>query len=168
MNENFRNTHHLLLYVFTYLDSKVRRAHLWPTGPKRAPCWPHELCYLGMHPIDTTNRATKSLYVSCTSERAHKDKSANHLPTPWHKHVKWHAITHRKWRASRVGEDHISERHFMRFGLSRHIMLLDNSSTVILKSIMRLSKWSKVSQLRSKHIYRCRQHSGCWLLIGVE
>ena len=22
-------------------------AHLWPTGPRWAPCWPHELCYLG-------------------------------------------------------------------------------------------------------------------------
>ena len=22
-------------------------AHLGPTGPRRAPCWPHELCYLG-------------------------------------------------------------------------------------------------------------------------
>ena len=23
------------------------RAHLGPTGPRRATCWPHELCYLG-------------------------------------------------------------------------------------------------------------------------
>ena len=23
------------------------RAHLGPTGPRWAPCWPHELCYLG-------------------------------------------------------------------------------------------------------------------------
>ena len=23
-------------------------AHLGPTGPRRAPCWPHELCYLGI------------------------------------------------------------------------------------------------------------------------
>ena len=22
-------------------------AHPWPTGPRRAPCWPHEPCYLG-------------------------------------------------------------------------------------------------------------------------
>ena len=22
-------------------------AHLWTTGPRWAPCWPHELCYLG-------------------------------------------------------------------------------------------------------------------------
>ena len=28
-------------------DSKVHGAHLGPTGPRRAPCWPHELCYLG-------------------------------------------------------------------------------------------------------------------------
>ena len=24
-------------------------AHLGPTGPRCAPCWPHEPCYLGMH-----------------------------------------------------------------------------------------------------------------------
>ena len=24
-------------------------AHLGPTGPRWAPCWPHELCYLGTH-----------------------------------------------------------------------------------------------------------------------
>ena len=28
-------------------DSKVHGAHLGPTGPRWAPCWPHELCYLG-------------------------------------------------------------------------------------------------------------------------
>ena len=32
-------------------DSKVHGAHLGPTGPRWAPCWPHELCYLGhCHP----------------------------------------------------------------------------------------------------------------------
>ena len=28
-------------------DSKVHGAHLGPTGPRRAPCWPHEPCYQG-------------------------------------------------------------------------------------------------------------------------
>ena len=28
-------------------DSKVHGAHLGLTGPRWAPCWPHELCYLG-------------------------------------------------------------------------------------------------------------------------
>ena len=28
-------------------DSKVHGAHLGPTGRRWAPCWPHELCYLG-------------------------------------------------------------------------------------------------------------------------
>ena len=28
-------------------DSKVHGAHLGPTGPRWAPCWCHELCYLG-------------------------------------------------------------------------------------------------------------------------
>ena len=29
-------------------DSKVHGANLGPTGPRWAPCWPHELCYLGI------------------------------------------------------------------------------------------------------------------------
>ena len=28
-------------------------AHLGPTGPRWAPCWPHESCYLGMYVPDT-------------------------------------------------------------------------------------------------------------------
>ena len=32
-------------------DCKVHGAHLGPTGPRWAPCWPHELCYLGIWPI---------------------------------------------------------------------------------------------------------------------
>ena len=28
-------------------DSKVHGAIMGPTGPRWAPCWPHELCYLG-------------------------------------------------------------------------------------------------------------------------
>ena len=28
-------------------DSEVHGAHLGPTGPRWAPCWPHELCYVG-------------------------------------------------------------------------------------------------------------------------
>ena len=31
-------------------DSKVHGAHLGPTGPRLAPCWPHELCYLDKVP----------------------------------------------------------------------------------------------------------------------
>ena len=30
--------------------SKVHGAQLGPTGPRWAPCWPHEPCYLGSHP----------------------------------------------------------------------------------------------------------------------
>ena len=29
-------------------------AHLRPTGPRWAPCWPHELCYLGMAAFSQT------------------------------------------------------------------------------------------------------------------
>ena len=39
--------------VLTKLDTpdrKVHGAHLGPTGPRWAPCWPHELCYLGQCP----------------------------------------------------------------------------------------------------------------------
>ena len=28
-------------------DSKVHGANMGPTRPRRAPCWPHELCYQG-------------------------------------------------------------------------------------------------------------------------
>ena len=31
-------------------DSKVHGAHLGPTGPRWAPCWRHESCYLGTFP----------------------------------------------------------------------------------------------------------------------
>ena len=30
-------------------------AHLGPIGPRWAPCWPHEVCYLGYHCRGTTN-----------------------------------------------------------------------------------------------------------------
>ena len=30
-----------------YPDSRVHGAYLGPTWPRWAPCWPHELCYLG-------------------------------------------------------------------------------------------------------------------------
>ena len=33
--------------VLTYPNSKVHGTHLGPTGPRWAPCFPHELCYLG-------------------------------------------------------------------------------------------------------------------------
>ena len=38
------NSHKL---VFSDPDSKKHGAHLRPTGPRWAPCWPHEPCYLG-------------------------------------------------------------------------------------------------------------------------
>ena len=33
----------------TQPDSKFHGANMGPTGPRWAPCWPHELCYLGRH-----------------------------------------------------------------------------------------------------------------------
>ena len=49
----------------TYPDHVIARfvgptwAHLGLTGPRWAPCWPHELCYLGMPPFIfiSTNRS---------------------------------------------------------------------------------------------------------------
>ena len=32
-----------------YPDSKVHGANMGPTGPRWVPCWPRELCYLGIH-----------------------------------------------------------------------------------------------------------------------
>ena len=39
----------VLGYQQIHRDSKWGQhgAHLGPTGPRWAPCWPHELCYLG-------------------------------------------------------------------------------------------------------------------------
>ena len=41
-------------------------AHLGPTGPRWAPCWHHELCYLGAVPWITTTKSTtiKRVHVS--------------------------------------------------------------------------------------------------------
>ena len=44
--------HRLVLWQLqSHPDSKIHEAiigaHLGPTGPRWAPCWPHELCYLG-------------------------------------------------------------------------------------------------------------------------
>ena len=35
-------------------------AHLGPTGPRWAPCWPHELCYLGIVPDQVTAQIAKA------------------------------------------------------------------------------------------------------------
>ena len=42
------SVHHLLTHHSP--DSKVHGAHLGLTGTRWAPCWPHELCYLGHSP----------------------------------------------------------------------------------------------------------------------
>ena len=48
----YKRTSHSPSIGIRYPDSKVRGAntgaHLGPTGPRRAPCWPHEPCYQGM------------------------------------------------------------------------------------------------------------------------
>ena len=35
--------------MMKYPDSKVHGANMGPPGPRWAPCWPHELCYLGSY-----------------------------------------------------------------------------------------------------------------------
>ena len=46
-----------LTRIYLICDERITRwqgswgrhgAHLGPTGPRRAPCWPHELCYLDL------------------------------------------------------------------------------------------------------------------------
>ena len=48
---SWQKRNHLSYIANTIPDSKVHGgqhgAHLGPTGPRWAPCWPHELCYLG-------------------------------------------------------------------------------------------------------------------------
>ena len=50
-----------------FIASEIARcqhgAHLGPTGPRWAPCWPHELCYLGWHSVHSMNYA----YYWCLS-----------------------------------------------------------------------------------------------------
>ena len=38
--------------VNDYPDSEDHGAHLGPTGPRWAPCWPNESCYLGIYVIE--------------------------------------------------------------------------------------------------------------------
>ena len=39
-------------------------AHLGPTGPRWAPCWPHELCYLGRCPAAACPPNVRDIYTS--------------------------------------------------------------------------------------------------------
>ena len=39
---------HPVQHELSYPDSKVHGPTWGPTGPRWVPCWPHELCYLGM------------------------------------------------------------------------------------------------------------------------
>ena len=41
--------HMLRIWNSDFPDSKVHWANMRPTGPRWAPCWLHELCYLGAH-----------------------------------------------------------------------------------------------------------------------
>ena len=34
-------------FLVTLIARFMGPTHLGPTGPRRAPCWPHEPCYLG-------------------------------------------------------------------------------------------------------------------------
>ena len=45
--QNPINTHLTLALTGKIPNSKVHGAHLGPTGPRWAPCWPHKLCYFG-------------------------------------------------------------------------------------------------------------------------
>ena len=41
-------------------------AHLGPTGPRWAPCWPHELCYLGRHATRNMNHHQQTSHLDNT------------------------------------------------------------------------------------------------------
>ena len=45
----------------SFPDSKVYGAHLGPIGPRRAPCWPHEPCYMGCYIGSHYTFASKTL-----------------------------------------------------------------------------------------------------------
>ena len=40
-------------------------AHLGPTGPRGAPCWPHELCYLGLYENSNNISGIFLIFLSC-------------------------------------------------------------------------------------------------------
>ena len=44
-------------------DSTVHGAHLGPTGPRLAPCWPHEPCYLGSQRLIFAESSLMSWYL---------------------------------------------------------------------------------------------------------
>ena len=46
---NSLNANPIAMLSHWFPDSKVYGAHMGPTGPRWAPCWPHEPCYLGCH-----------------------------------------------------------------------------------------------------------------------
>ena len=65
-------------------------AHLGPTGPWWAPCWPHELCYLGCYPFEVLlhlwakqaeriyqcyyDRFKHTIFLTLVSARNHKNR----------------------------------------------------------------------------------------------
>ena len=46
-------------HTITYPDSKIRGAYLGPPGPRWAPCWLHEPCYLGIVPLSWTHSLSR-------------------------------------------------------------------------------------------------------------
>ena len=54
--------------IYKHPDSKVHGANMGPTGPRWAPCWPHELCYLGV--------ASKAMTHAFVHEASNNDLTA--------------------------------------------------------------------------------------------
>ena len=51
--------------IITYPKNKVQGAKMGPTGPRWAPCWPHELCYLGNASFNTFSFVRYHFEVWC-------------------------------------------------------------------------------------------------------
>ena len=69
-------------------DSKVHGANMVPTGPRWAPCWPHEPCYQGgltslQHPF------MRGLHwkMDFVHKRPVIGKAFRHLQNSWHLHT---------------------------------------------------------------------------------
>ena len=108
-------------------DSKVHGAHLGPIGPRWAPCWPHEPCYLGWHLL--LHMIEKKVYLEITkrwksvknsrttdvvlnSRNVHLNLDVNHRH---HRYNKWN-IKHnttkcKKKKNTDAGETHYRTEH---------------------------------------------------------
>ena len=87
-----------VISVCSYPDSKVHGANMGPilglTGPRWAPCWPHELCYLGsckaMREINYQNNFLVNTFPFCHQSMCTcRELTSTQLSYMTHRPHKW-------------------------------------------------------------------------------